>query len=419
MKNLFVQKAALLGGEPIRSKRPGYFSWPIGCQPEKEALRRVLHSGVWGTLGKECSDFAARYAEFCQAKHALPVINGTTAIELILRGLGIGYGDEVIVPPYTFTASVHAIVLTGAKPVFADVDLDTFCLSATAVEKAITPRTQAILAVHVGGRPCDFDALGAVADKHGIPLIEDAAHAHGSEWKNRRIGSLGRAAAFSFQQSKNLSGGEGGAITTNDGELYRRLWSIHHNGRPQDSADMTSVCLGTNARLAEWQCAILLEQMKKLGACSKARTRAAARLDDALGKMPFISVLGKDERITQNSYHLYCFRYHAEALGNLPRSVFVRAVQAENVAAISEGYCQPIYEMGILYSDDFKRMTGCTFENPKRRLPNNETLAYREGCWIYHSSLLGTDDDTDKIIQAFEKVADNAEELKHTFAQED
>jgi dTDP-4-amino-4,6-dideoxygalactose transaminase len=419
MKTLCMTEAALLGGEPIRSKKPEYTSWPVGGQQAKEALRRVLHSGVWGTLGKEYFDFAARYAEFCQTKYALPVINGTTAIELILRGLGIGYGDEIIVPPYTFSASVHAIVLAGAKPVFADVDLDTFCISATAVEKAITPRTRAILGVHLGGRPFDFDALGSVAEKHGIPLIEDAAHAHGSEWKNRRIGSLGRAAAFSFQQSKNLSGGEGGAITTNDGELYRRLWSIHHNGRPQDSADMTSVCLGTNARLAEWQCAILLEQMKKLGACSKARTRAAARLDDALGKMPFISVLGKDERITQNSYHLYCFRYHAEALGNLPRSVFVRAVQAENVAAISEGYCQPIYEMGILYSDDFKRMTGCTFENPKRRLPNNETLAYREGCWIYHSSLLGTDDDTDKIIQAFEKVADNAEELKHTFAQED
>jgi len=182
---------------------------------------------------------------------------------------------------------------------------------------------------------------------------------------------------------------------------------------------MTSICLGTNARLAEWQCAILLGQMKNLDACAEARTRAAARLDDALGKMPFISVMGKDERITRNSYHLYCFRYHAEALGNLPRSVFVRAVQAENVAAISEGYCQPIYDMEILYSDDFKRMTGCTFENPKRQLPNNETIAYKEGCWIYQSSLLGTDDDTDKIIQAFEKVAANAEELKHTFAQKD
>ncbi|MGI5923771.1 MAG: DegT/DnrJ/EryC1/StrS family aminotransferase [Lentisphaeria bacterium] len=416
MKTPSMQKAALLGGEPVRSKSPGYFPWPVGGEQEKEALRRVLHSGTWGTLGKECAEFAARYAEFCQAKHALPVINGSTAIELILRGLGIGYGDEVIVPPYTFTASVHAIVLTGAKPVFADIELDTFCLSATAVEKAITPRTRAILGVHIGGRPFDFAALSAVADKHGIPLIEDAAQAHGSEWKNRRVGSLGVAAAFSFQQSKNLSGGEGGAITTNDDELYQRLWSIHHNGRSQNLADMTSTCLGTNARLAEWQCAILLAQMKNVDAYSEARTRTAARLDEALGKMPFISVMKKDERITRNSYHLYCFRYHAEALGNLPRSVFLRAVQAENVAIISAGYCQPIYEMGILYSDDFKRMTGSTFENPKERLPNNETIAYKEGCWMYQSSLLGTDADTDKIIQAFAKVADNAEELKHTFA---
>jgi perosamine synthetase len=416
MKTPSIKKAALLGGEPILSKKPGHFPWPVGGQQEKEAVRRVLHSGKWGTLGKECAEFAAKYAEFCQAKHALPVINGTTAIELILRGLGIGYGDEVIVPPYTFTASVHAIVLTGATPVFADIELDTFCLSATAVEKAITPRTRAILGVYVGGRPFDVDALGAVADKHGIPLIEDAAQAHGSEWKSRRVGSLGKAAAFSFQNSKNLSGGEGGAVTTNDDELYRRMWSIHHNGRSWNSADMTSVCLGTIASLSEWQCAILLEQMKRPDTCFEARSRAAARLDDALGKMPFVSVMKKDERITRNSYHLYCFRYHAEALGNLPRSVFVRAVQAEYVADISEGYCQPIYEMEMLYSDDFKRMTGRTFENPKERLPNNETIAHKEGCWIYQSSLLGTDDDTDRIIQAFEKVADNAEELKHAFA---
>ena len=407
-----MEKAAILGGKPICDDYASFMRWPTGGQLEKEAVLRVLNSGVWGTLGKENAAFAEQYAAYCQVKHALPVINGTTALELILRGLGIGYGDEVIVPPYTFSASVHAIVLTGAKPVFADIDADTFCLSAAAAENAITPRTKAIMGVHLGGRPFDVDALKAVCDKHGLFLVEDAAHAHGSEWKGQRCGSLGKAAEFSFQQSKNIGCGEGGAITTNDDELYEYLWSVHHNGRPRVSNGINYAYLATNARLAEWQCAILQARMARIDSDIETRTRAAKRLDEKLGKLPYISLLKHDERITRNSLHLYCFRYNAEALDGLSRDAFVKAVAAEHTAIIAQGYCQPIYEMGILYSDEFKHFTGTTFENPKANLPNNERIAYQEGCWIYHSSLLGSDEDTDKIVEAFEKVAANAGEIK-------
>lgn len=413
-----MEKAAILGGTPIRDRLPDFMSWPVGGQREREALLRVLNSGVWGTLGRESAAFAERYAEYCQAKYALPVINGTTAIEITLRGLGIGYGDEVIVPPYTFSASVHAIVLTGARPVFADVDVDTFCLSAEAAESVITERTKAILAVHLGGRPFDYDAIQAVCDRHGLLLIEDAAHAHGSEWRGRRCGSLGKAAAFSFQRSKNLTCGEGGAITTSDDALYEHIWSIHHNGRPRVSSGIDYAFLGTNARLAEWQCAILQARMDTMDNDIETRARAAKRLDEKLGRLPYISLLKHDDRITRNSNHAHGFRYKEEALDGLPRAAFIDAVAAENVAIIAQGYCMPIYEMGILYSDDYKRMTGSTFENPKDRLPNNERLAYKEGCWIYQSSLLGTDDDTDMIVQAFEKVAANAGELKAKYSQE-
>lgn len=413
-----MDKLAILGGTPINQDYPAYMAWPVAGPLEREAIMNTLHSGKWGTLGPSSIEFGKKYAEYCQAKHALPVLNGTVSIEMILRGLGIGYGDEVILPPYTFSATAHAIVNAGATPVFADTDPETFTIDPASIEAAITSRTAAIIGVHLGGRPFDFDAVKAIADKHGLPIIEDAAHAHGSEWCGRRCGSLGRAGSFSFQNSKNLNSGEGGAITTNDTALYEKVWSIHHNGRGFGSTGCDYNCLSTDARISEWQAAILLARMQRIDKDIDVRQKNADRLSKALASMPFIKLLKEDSRITRNSLHLFCFRYNAEALDGLSREIFVKAIAAEKVASIASGYCEPIYDMGILYSDDYKKMTGSTFVNPKAHLPGNELIAHKEGCWIYHSSLLGNDADTDKLIEAFGRVAAQAGELKKTFSTE-
>ncbi|MBQ4074231.1 MAG: DegT/DnrJ/EryC1/StrS family aminotransferase [Clostridia bacterium] len=406
---------AILGGHPVCSQLPDYHRWPVPDEKIRAALSDVLQSGVWGTLGPRSREFAARYAAFCQAKYALPVLNGTVSLELILRALGIGRGDEVIVPPYTFTASVSAIVTAGAYPVFADIDPDTYTLDARAAEERITPRTKAILGVHLGGRPYDADALDALCQRKGLYLIEDAAHAHGSSFNHRRAGSLGHVSSFSFQASKNLSCGEGGAITTSDDMLYQKLWSMHHNGRPFGEYQYDHAILGTDGRMAEWQAAVLLCGMDRLEADNQKRMAAAAYLDENLQRMKGFRPLKRDERITENSYHLYVFKYLEEEAKGLPRKLFIRALAKENVCMPASGYKDPIYHMEYIRGQSFHKMTGREFQLDLSTLPHNEQAAHKEGCWLYHASLLGEKADMDRILEAMDRIIRHADQMKKTW----
>ena len=403
---------AINGGKPVKAAIGGYAAWPPGNEDMAKEAAAVLNSGVWGTLGPKCGEFAEKYAAYTQSGHCLPVPNGTVSLELILRALEIGRGDEVIVPPYTFTATVSAVAYTGAVPVFADIDPDTYTIDAGCAERMVTDKTRAIIGVHLGGRPYDADKMDALAKKHGLALIEDAAHAQGSEWAGRRVGSLGTAGSFSFQESKNLPSGEGGAITTSDDKLYEKLWSLHNNGRSFGNTGYLHPNLGTNARMGEWQAAILLEGLKRLDANIEKRSANADYLDSQIGAFPFLEPMKKNAKETRNSYHLYTLKYKKEGLENIPREAFVEALGAENVCSICCGYSAPIYELRMLYADDFKKATGHSFQNPKESMPNNETAAYLEGMWMYQSSLLGEKSDMDAILAAIEKIYKNKDELK-------
>ena len=407
-----MSKLAILGGVPINAERPAHMKWPVGGPKEREAILRVLNSGIWGTLGPESKAFAEEYAQYCRVKHALPVLNGTVSLELALRALNIGYGDDVIVPPYTFTASVTSIAMTGAMPVFADIEPDTFNISAESCERALTPGTRAVIGVHLGGRPFDADALKAFADKHGLFLIEDAAHAHGSEWRGRRTGSLGTAGSFSFQASKNLSCGEGGCVTTDDTALYEKLWSLHHNGRSFLDGSYDHPYLGTDARLAEWQCAILRARMGRVDADISKRMENAEYLEGQLARFPFFLPMKKDGRVTRNALHLMPFRYIKAGLNGLPREVFLTALKAENVCVVDSGYSTPVYDLEFLRTGAFKKATGRAFSPPAAEdMVNNERAARAEGCWMYHSVLLGEKRDMDKIAEAFGRIAAQADAL--------
>ncbi|MBO4548349.1 MAG: aminotransferase class I/II-fold pyridoxal phosphate-dependent enzyme, partial [Abditibacteriota bacterium] len=207
-----MSKLAIHGGTPVYT---GTFpSWPYWNDEEKQNLLRALSAGQWGTLGAEALSFAGEFAAYIGTRHAVCVNTGTQALEMMLRGCGIGYGDDVITTPYTFSATVSSIAWCGAMPVMADIDPDTGNIDPGSLEGCITPATKAILLVHVAGRPCDMDAIGEFAKKKGILVLEDSAHAHGSQWKGVRCGHLGDASAFSFQGSKAITGGEGGCVTT-------------------------------------------------------------------------------------------------------------------------------------------------------------------------------------------------------------
>src|SRR5687768_37628 len=221
---------ALLGGTPTRSKP--FPTWPIFGREEEDGVLRALRSAKWGKLdGGEVKRFEERFAAYCGAKHGIAVVNGTISLRIALMAAGIEAGDEVIIPPYTFFATASAVVEANATPVFVDIDRATFNIDPVAIEAAITKRTRAIIPVHLGGLPCDMDAIMAIAQRHGLVVIEDAAHAHGSAYKGRRVGSLGHMGSFSFQSSKNLTSGEGGIVTTNDDVLADRCCSIHNCGR--------------------------------------------------------------------------------------------------------------------------------------------------------------------------------------------
>src|SRR6516162_194979 len=249
------EKPALLAGKPVR--REPFPSWPQFDQRDEKNLLDVLHSSKWYRGNGACvSRFEAAYADLLGAKHCVATANGTSALYASLAAIGIEPGDEVIVPPYTFIATVNAVLLQYALPIFVDTDPETSQIDARKIEAAITDRTAAIMPVHLGGNVADLDAILAIAQKHKLPVIEDACQAHLAEWRNKKVGTLGTTGCFSFQVTKNLCSGEGGAILTNDGDLADRCYAFQNNCRARAVTGYNFTYQGThgaNLRMTEFQ----------------------------------------------------------------------------------------------------------------------------------------------------------------------
>src|SRR5690348_6818189 len=266
-------KPALLGGPKVRSE--AFPSWPISGELEERALQETLRSGKWyrGT-GQQTKRFEEAFRQLTGARHCLATANGTSALYVSLNGMGIEPGDEVIVPPYTFIATINVVLRQFALPVFVDTDINTFQIDAHEIEAAISPLTKAILPVHLGGSACDLDTILSVSRKRGISVLEDACQAHLAEWRGRKVGTYGKAGCFSFQASKNLNAGEGGAILTDDEDLLERCYAFHNNSRGRKAASLDFSYRGTgfNLRMTEFQAAILNAQMTRLEAQSARRS---------------------------------------------------------------------------------------------------------------------------------------------------
>lgn len=393
-----MSKLAINGGNPVCTKP--WPQWPQWDEREKTQILRVLESGEWGGANAAVNEFEARFAARHEAAHCCTVTNGTQSLEAALRVLGVGPGDEIIVPPYTFIATANAPRLAGATPVFVDIDPATYNLDIRLVEAAITPKTKAIIPVHFAGLPADMDALLPLAEKHGLYVIEDAAHAHGSTWHGKPVGTLGHIGSFSLQASKNLTAGEGGIVLTNHEELAGRLWSYINQGRTPNGAWFEHEILGNNLRMTGWQAGMLLAQMTRFEEQLQRRQENARRLHTILAEIDGLQPQRWDDRCEIHAHHLFIMRYDQEAWQGVPRERFVKALQAEGVP-LSIGYTVPLYEQPPLAAP-YSRHLPC---------PATEHACHSEGTWMHHSVLLAEPQVMDDVAHAILKVREQIDEL--------
>lgn len=413
-------KPALLGGNPVFNKEwPKWPQWIPG-EDEKRVIE-VLRSGTWSRKDV-VTEFEKKWAEKTGAKRCLTVVNGTNALTVSLIENNIGAGDEVLVPSYTFIATPVSVLTAGAMPVFIDTHPDTFQMDVSKIEQKITPATKAIMPVHLAGLPADMESIMKIAAKHNLIVIEDACQAHLAEINHKKVGTFGHAGCFSFQNSKNLPIGEGGAIISDDEAFIDRCYAYHNFGsgygsvKPREK-ESGFLIRGNKLRLTEYQAAIGLSQMKRIEEQTDRRSESAEILNAELPKISGITPVQLEKNVTRGAYHLYPFRYHKEAFGGLPRSRFIAALNAEGVTCYG-GY-EPLNTMPYL-EDTFKsknfqksypgEMLEITKYRQRNNCPENDKLC-REAVWLPQFVLLAEKAEIAKIAEAINKIQINAGKL--------
>jgi dTDP-4-amino-4,6-dideoxygalactose transaminase len=396
----------------------GGSKWPIWDKSADESITNMLASGKWWLgSGGHVTDFEQKYAALLGAKACLGTASGTTALMVALHVMGVDAGDDVLVSPYTFIASYNVILMSKALPVFVDTDPETFLLDPTKIEERITDRTTAIIPVHIYGLPVDMDAVNSIAGKYDLKVIEDACQAWLAEYKNKKAGTLGDLGCFSFQNSKNLPTGEGGAITGNNEEIMDRCYAFHNSGRPHGSFkwDSPYPTRGSNRRMQQFQALMLLSQMKRIQKDADLRLENALYLDSKLKEIPGIIPYKLVPGANRSAYHMYPFRYIKEEYNNVSKEKYLKALQAEGIPC-SEGY-GPQNTYGLieeaLNSRGYKRLFSEKRLKQYREeniLPGNNQLCDQAVCF-YQSLLLGSKKDMEDIVNAMMKLYENRNEL--------
>ncbi len=417
-----MAQLALLGGPKAVQRQLGK-PWPIFGDLERKLLLEVLESGKWwrGAYSEEeveqskVAQFERAFAEYQDAEYALAVTNGTQALECALKALGISPGDEVIVPAATFIATATAVILTNGVPIIVDIDPATYQISPAAIEAAITERTAGIIPVHYGGYPCDMDAINAIARKHGLFVLEDCAHVHGTIYKGRKLGAVGDMGAFSLQMGKTLTCGEGGVVTTNSRELAEKAYTFHHIGRLPGRPFYEFHMVASNLRMTEWQGAIALAQLSRLDEQAETRDRNARYFEDRLRELPGVAPIERVEGLERWNFYFYHFKFIAsEWPEGVTRDKFLQALRAEGVPC-STGHLEPIYRHPVFQEGNF----GPVGWPPDARVPDYskvhcpecERIWREEGVCLPHAIFLGDTSDMDAICSAIEKIWENREQL--------
>ena len=404
-----MTKLAVNGGAPVRSTPSPAYPMPANAE-EMEAAMRVLRSGnLTAQRGPEVAEFDQAYAEYNGVKHAVATSNGTTALHIALAAARIGVGDEVIVPPLTFLASATSVLMNNAIPIFADVEPETLGLDPQAVRAHVTPRTKAIIVVHLNGYPADMDGLLDVTREHNLVVIEDCAHAHGATYKGKKVGTLGDVGCFSFQHKKNLSLGEGGSVITDDDHLAERLRGVRSFGSD----------FGYNYRMTELHAAIGKVRLARLDDMNAQRQANAAYLDEHLSKLPGLAPQ-KPRNDTVSVYYNYVLRYDPHVIG-VPKDRFVEALVAEGIS-LDKMYT-PVYKHRTFQiADCYGHM--CPFACPLYKAPQDERQRYEDGLCpvaedLSYSTRLGVkvhppcaEPEMADVAAAFTKTIENAHELR-------
>jgi dTDP-4-amino-4,6-dideoxygalactose transaminase len=404
---------AVTGGTPVRTQ--GYSRWPIWDEREVEAVTATVRSGRWGGYpepGPRAAAFASAFAEFHGAKHGICMANGTITLIIALRAAGIQLGDEVIVPAYTFAATALAPMEAGAIPVIVDIDPENYCIDPRAVEAAITPRTRAIMPVHLGSQVADMDAIMDIARRHNLVVIEDCAHAHGARWRDVGVGAVGHLGSFSMQSSKLLTSGEGGIVLTNDDHLAQLCHSLIDCGRPKDP-EGKEYTFGANYRLGELQAAILGVGFSRLAEQTATREANAAYLDEALSEIDGVRVLRRDPRITRRACYEYIFAIDPQAFAGAAHEQVCEALSAEGIP-VWQGY--PAMHNYDLFRPGMSRhpiaqLYADRFDFSKLQLPEATRAAESEAVWLNQRVLLGDRAGVDQAVEAIRKVQRHAHEL--------
>ena len=401
---------AILGGAPLcRSPIP---TWPIWDDLERQGLSDTLESaGWWDGDGNRAMDFAADFAAFQGAAYGLALTNGTHTLEAALSACEIGQGDEVIVPGMTFIASASAVLGVNATPVLVDIDSQTLCIDVAAAEAAITPATRAIIAVHVAGAAADLDALTDLCAQRNLHLIEDCAHAHGTVWRGRGVGSWGSFGSFSMQASKLMTAGEGGVLTCNDPHLRDLAWSYANCGREAGEWFYHHPRYGSNLRMSEWQGAVLAAQLTRFPEQNRTRNANALVLGEALAAIEGVVPQRRDPRMNAQGNYCYVFHYDPGTFAGLPLRQFEHALAAEG-APMSVSY-PSLSELELFRRQNFGarfRQTPPAVSYSNLRLPRAEQAA-ASTVWLQHRLLLATPEAVLEVAAAVERIQRHARQV--------
>jgi perosamine synthetase len=409
-------RPALLGGVPAHSGQwPG---WPVSSALEEEGLQKVLRSGNWfrGRAGDKgmVAEFERQWARDVGAPYCQATNSGTASLVCALAAMQIGPGDEVLVPPYTFIATINCVLVHHALPVFVDSDPETAQIDAGKLEERINENTRAILPAHIGGAPCDMDRILAIARTRGLKVIEDACQAHTAEWNGKRVGALGDAGCFSFQNSKNLTSGDGGAMTTSDPLVHARAAAFHNNGYSKND-DGVRTSNGMNLRLTEFQGALLLAQLSRNLEFTRRREENGAYLNQLLEAIPGVRPKKTYPGTTRHGYHLYMFDYDPDGFAGMSKSRFLQALSAEGIP-VSGGYSalnkQPFIEQ-FLNAPGFQRIYSAQrlkdYREQNHCQANDRMI--ENTCWLTQNMLLGTQQDIEAIANAVSRIQKYAGEV--------
>ena len=406
-----MSELAIFDGQPVRAEP--YPEWPVFDERDIAAVTEVVKSGQWGGSpypGPQTAEFLRRFLDLQGGEYAVTVANGTITMEVACRVAGIGWGDEVIVPAYTFQATAAAPLVVGAIPVIVDIDPETYCIDPQAIEEAITDKTKAIIPVHLGAQMADMDAIMDIAERHGLIVIEDAAHAHGAKWRGQGAGTFGNFGSFSLQASKILTAGEGGVLICKTAELAERVVSLIDCGRPLP--DGRVINLGGNYRMTELQAALAKVATERFPAQAKQRAAMAAYMDEELSGMPGVRGLKHDPRHTTRSFYLYILAIEPEVFG-VEHEAVCTALSAEGIPCLT-GY--PVMHHYDLFQPMLSRLPVPSafperFRFDEMHFPEAERACEREAvCFSEHVFRAGKQG-VDDAVAALRKVYDYRAEL--------